>query len=201
MKTDLKRLADVVLALVAAAILLLPSVVVALLLRAGGRPVLLRPHRVGRNGRMIKTFEFRTAHAEPEAMETIGGCVGERVTPFGAFLRCTGISRWPMLLSVIRGDFSIVGPRAELPRYVGCYPTEVRKRVLSVKPGLIDLSTVAFRDERKLLRGLDGEALEQAYVEQVLPVRLDYAQRYIDSRSFFGDLKILLRALLPLPGR
>lgn len=182
-------------------VLLLPSLLVAVLLKLDGGPVLVRPHRVGRSGRMVKAFEFRTAVSEPGAMETLGGCEGERVTRLGAFLRRTGIARWPLLLSVLRGDFSVVGPRAELPRYVGCYPTEVRKRVLAVKPGLIDLSTVEFRDERRLLQGLEGEALENAYVEKVLPQKLDYAQRYVERRGFFTDAGILLRALLlPLRG-
>ncbi len=197
----MKRAADLALATLIGLVLLLPSLLVALWLKLDGGPVLVRPHRVGRSGRMIKAFEFRTAVSEPGAMETVGGCEGEQVTPFGAFLRRTGIVRWPMLLCVLRGDFSVVGPRAELPRYVGCYPTEVRKRVLAVKPGLIDLSTVEFRDEQRLLRGLEGEALETAYVEQVLPQRLEYAQRYIERRGFLTDAGILLRALLlPLRG-
>ncbi len=203
MKKDLtmKRLADLALATLIGLVLLLPSLLVALLLKSDSGPVLVRPHRVGRNGRMVKTFEFRTAVSEPGAMETVGGCEGERVTALGALLRRSGIARWPMLLSVFLGDFSVVGPRAEMPRYVGCYPTEVRKRVLSVKPGLIDLATVEFRDERRLLQGLDGEALEAAYMERVLPSRLDYAQQYIERRGFLTDAGILLRSLLlPLRG-
>jgi hypothetical protein len=89
----------------------------------------------------------------------------------------------------------------ELPRYVGCYPGEVRKRVLSVKPGLVDGSTMAFRDEQKILHGLEGDALEEAYVEKVLPVRLDHAQRYLDKRGLVSDLSLLLSALLSLPLR
>ena len=197
----MKRLADLVLATLVGLVLLPPSLLVALLLKSDGGPVLVRPHRVGRNGRMVKTFEFRTAVSEPGAMETVGGCEGERVTALGGLLRRSGIARWPMLLSVFRGDFSVVGPRAEMSRYVGCYPTEVRKRVLSVKPGLIDLATVEFRDERRLLQGLDGEALEAAYMERVLPSRLDYAQQYIERRGFLTDAGILLRSLLlPLRG-
>lgn len=193
----MKRTADL---LIASALLLLAApgwLAIAVLIRLESRgPVLARPHRVGRNGRMIKVHEFRTAIAEPDAMETVGGCHGEQVTRIGALLRKTGLARWPMLLDVLKGDFSMVGPRAEMPRYVGCYPTEVRKRVLSVKPGLLDLSTIEFRAERKLLAGLEGEALEAAYVEQVLPLRLDYAQRYLDQRGGLTDAWIMLRALL-----
>ena len=162
-----------------------------------------RSHRVGRNGRMVKVWEFRTANAEPDAMETIGGCQGEELTRVGAVLRRLGMGRWPLLLTVLRGDLSMVGPRAELPRYVGCYPTEMRKLVLSVKPGLVDLASVEFREEQNLLASLEGEALEEAYVERVLPIRLEYAKRYIESQSFLTDMRILLGAAVAplLPGK
>lgn len=193
----MKRLADLVIATFVLLALLPLWLLIALAIRVESRgPVLARPHRVGRNGRMIKVYEFRTAMSEPDAMETVGGCHGEQVTRMGALLRKTGLARWPMLLNVVKGDFSLVGPRAEMPRYVGCYPTEVRKRVLSVKPGLLDLSTIEFRDERKMLEGLEGDELEAAYVEQVLPLRLDYAQRYLDQRGVLTDLRIMLGALL-----
>lgn len=193
----MKRFADLVIATFLLLALSPLWLLIALAIRAESRgPVLARPHRVGRNGRMIKVYEFRTAMSEPDAMETVGGCHGEQVTRMGALLRKTGLARWPMLLNVVKGDFSLVGPRAEMPRYVGCYPTEVRKRVLSVKPGLLDLSTIEFRDERKMLEGLEGDELEAAYVEQVLPLRLDYAQRYLDQRGVLTDLRIMLGALL-----
>lgn len=193
----MKRLADLVIAAFLLLALLPLWLLIALSIRLeSAGPVLSRPHRVGRNGRMIKVHEFRTAIAEPDAMETVGGCHGEQVTRVGALLRKTGLARWPMLLNVLKGDFAIVGPRAEMPRYVGCYPIEVRKRVLSVKPGLLDLSTIEFRDESKMLEGLEGEALETAYVEQVLPLRLDYAQRYLDRQGALTDLRILLGSLL-----
>ncbi len=193
----MKRTVDVVLS-VCLMLLLLPFAVlvgVVILLESRG-PMLVKMHRVGRHGRMLKVLEFRTAIADPEAMETIAGCEGEQMTRIGAFLRRNGIARWPLLWSVLKGDLSIVGPRVELPRYVGCYPGEVRKRVLSVKPGLIDLSTLEFRHEKRLLHGLEGDALEEAYVDQVLPVRLDFAQRYVESRGFFTDLRILMGMVL-----
>lgn len=197
----MKRTADVLIAALLLLSLLPLWLLIACLIRLDSRgAVLSRSHRVGRNGRMIKVWEFRTAIADPDAMETVGGCEGEQVTRIGALLRRTGLARWPMLLNVLKGDFSVVGPRAELPRYVGVYPTPVRKQVLSVKPGLVDLSTITFRNERQLLAGLEGEALETAYVEQVLPIRLDLAQRYIEQRGALTDLKILLGSLL-LPVR
>lgn len=191
----MKRVADVILAALLLLLALPWALLVMILIRLDSPgPIFTQSHRVGRNGRMVKVREFRTANADPDAMETVGGCHGEEVTRIGAVLRKLGIARWPLLVAVLRGDLSVVGPRAELPRYVGCYPTDMRKLVLSVKPGLVDLASIEFRDERYLLANLEGDALEEAYVEKVLPVRLDYAKRYIEGQGFLTDLRILLWA-------
>jgi lipopolysaccharide/colanic/teichoic acid biosynthesis glycosyltransferase len=193
----MKRVVDVVLATLLLFLVLPPALLIAFLIRLDSPGSLLtQSHRVGRNGRMVKVWEFRTANADPDAMETVGGCQGEEITRIGAILRRHGIARWPLLLAVLRGDLSLVGPRAELPRYVGCYPTDMRKLVLSVKPGLVDLASIEFRDERFLLAGLEGDALEEAYVDKVLPVRLAYAKQYIEGRGFLTDGRILLLAAI-----
>ena len=192
----MKRSVDVVFSLLALLCLLPLALLIASLIWLESRgPVLARPHRVGRNGRMVKVFEFHTAKSDPDAMEMVGGCHGEQVTRIGGVLRRLGIAQWPLLINVLRGDLSLVGPRAELPRYVGCYPTADRKLILSVKPGLADLATIEFTDEKRMLAGLEGDELEQAYVEQVLPIRLDYAKRYLEQRGFWLDARILLLGL------
>ena len=192
----MKRSVDVVFSLLALLCLLPLALLIASLIWLESRgPVLARPHRVGRNGRMVKVFEFHTALTDPDAMEMVGGCHGEQVTRIGGVLRRLGIAQWPLLINVLRGDLSLVGPRAELPRYVGCYPTADRKLILSVKPGLADLATIEFTDEKRMLAGLEGDELEQAYVEQVLPIRLDYAKRYLEQRGFWLDAQILLLGL------
>ena len=193
----MKRFFDITFGLLGLLLLAPASLLILLALRLeSAAPVLVRSHRVGRNGRMIKVWEFRTALADPEAMETIGGCEGEQPTPLGLQLRRTGISRWPLLINVLKGDFSLVGPRVEMPRYVGCYPGAIRKQVLSVKPGLIDLASIEFDGEAGILVGLTGDVLEEAYVEKVLPVKLDYAQRYLEKNSLWLDAKILTLFLL-----
>ena len=192
----MKRSVDVVFSLLALLCLLPFALLIVILIWLESRgPVLARPHRVGRNGRMVKVFEFHTALTDPDAMEMVGGCHGEQVTRIGGVLRRLGIAQWPLLINVLRGDLSLVGPRAELPRYVGCYPTADRKLILSVKPGLADLATIEFTDEKRMLAGLEGDELEQAYVEQVLPIRLDYAKQYLAQRGFWLDARILFLGL------
>ena len=192
-----KRFFDLVLSIFAVVLMLPVWLILLIILRVeSAAPVMTRSHRVGKNGRMVKVWEFRSALAEPDAMETVGGCHGEQITRVGAILRRSGIARWPLLLNVIRGDFSLVGPRAELPRYVGCYPTDIRKSVLSIKPGLFDLASVSFRKETQLLAGLQGDDLEECYVEKILPVRLEYAQRYVENHTTRLDFSILVNSLL-----
>jgi lipopolysaccharide/colanic/teichoic acid biosynthesis glycosyltransferase len=195
----MKRLIDVILSSLALMLMVPAWALLWVVLRVeSAAPVFTRSHRVGKNGRMVKVWEFRTALAEPDAMETVGGCHGEKVTRVGAILRRSGIARWPLLLNVMRGDFSLVGPRAELPRYVGCYPTDIRKSVLSIRPGLFDLATINFRQEPRLMADLHGDDLEEFYVEKILPVRLEYAQRYLEQQDTWLDLRILLFSLLRL---
>jgi len=191
-----KRVFDVVAASILMIILLPFAMLLAILIWLESRgPVLVSAHRVGRHGRLLKLREFRAAVVEPGSMETISGCEGEQPTRVGALMRRFGIERWPWLVTVLKGDLSIVGPRAELPRYVGCYPSDVRKKVLSVKPGLFDFSSAEVREEQRLLHGLEGEALEEAYVDQVLPIRLAHAERYIETQGFRTDCLILFKSL------
>ncbi|MFM7669049.1 MAG: sugar transferase [Betaproteobacteria bacterium] len=192
----MKRFFDVVAASILMIILLPFAMLLAILIWLESRgPVLVSAHRVGRHGRLLKLSEFRAAVVEPGSMETISGCEGEQPTRVGALMRRFGIERWPWLVTVLKGDLSIVGPRAELPRYVGCYPSDVRKKVLSVKPGLFDFSSAEAREEQRLLHGLEGEALEEAYVDQVLPIRLAHAERYIETQGFRTDCLILFKSL------
>lgn len=193
----MKRLIDLILSLLALVLMVPAWALLWVILRVeSAAPVFTRAHRVGKNGRMVKVWEFRTALAEPDAMETVGGCHGEQVTRVGAILRRSGVARWPLLLNVVRGDFSLVGPRAELPRYVGCYPTAIRKSVLSIKPGLFDLATIDFRQEAKLMADKHGDDLEEFYVEKILPVRLEYAQRYLEQQDIWLDFRILSFSLI-----
>jgi lipopolysaccharide/colanic/teichoic acid biosynthesis glycosyltransferase len=80
-----------------------------------------------------------------------------------------------------------------VPRYVDRYPPAVRQTVLSVAPGITDLAAIRYKDENDIL----GHALdpEQAYIETILPVKLEYYQRYVRDRSFWLDLRILVRTL------
>jgi lipopolysaccharide/colanic/teichoic acid biosynthesis glycosyltransferase len=161
-------------------------------------PVLFRQVRVGRHGVPFDIFKFRTMRHRPDHERRVAGpqlTVGRdpRVTRAGRFLRHYKLDELPQLFNVLEGTMSLVGPRPEVPRYVECYPPAVRNTVLSVAPGITDLAAILYRDESAIL----GQARdpEQAYVDTILPVKLEYYQRYVRERSFWLDLRIIFRTL------
>ena len=91
---------------------------------------------------------------------------------------------------------SLVGPRPEVPRYVACYPADVRELVLSVRPGITDKASIEFKDENEILgRSVDPN---KAYIEEVLPIKLQYYIEYANSHSLLGDISLIFGTLKAL---
>lgn len=156
-------------------------------------PVLFRQQRVGRHGVCFDILKFRTMVARPDdgGQLTVGR--DPRITRGGRFLRSSKLDELPQLINVLQGTMSLVGPRPEVPRYVDCYPPAARAAVLSVAPGITDLASILYKEESEILgRAADPE---RAYVETILPVKLEYYQRYVRERSFWLDLRIIFRTL------
>lgn len=163
-------------------------------------PVFYRQVRVGRDGVPFRIHKFRTMTHDPRAAGpqiTVGA--DPRITRVGAWLRRHKLDELPQLVDVLQGTMSLVGPRPEVPRYVALYPEALRAKVLSVRPGITDLASIAFRHESELLaRAADPE---REYVQVVMPQKLALAARYAETASLGLDLKILWRTLRLLAGR
>jgi lipopolysaccharide/colanic/teichoic acid biosynthesis glycosyltransferase len=189
-----KRLFDV-LAAASGLILLAPALLaIALWIRLDSPgPVLFRQRRVGRHGRHFDIYKFRTMADRPDDGRQLTVGRDPRITRAGRFLRRSKLDELPQLLNVLEGTMSLVGPRPEVPRYVDRYPPAVRQTVLSVAPGITDLAAILYKDENDILgRAPDPE---RAYVETILPVKLEYYERYVREQSFWLDLRIIFRTL------
>jgi len=194
-----KRLFDVLAA--ACGLLLLAPVLfaIALWIRLDSPgPALFRQRRVGRHGRLFDIYKFRTMADRPDDGRQLTVGQDPRITRAGRFLRRTKLDELPQLLNVLEGTMSLVGPRPEVPRYVDRYPPAARQTVLSVAPGITDLAAILFKDENDILGHAPDP--ERAYVETILPVKLEYYQRYVRERSFLLDLRILFRTLAAILG-
>jgi lipopolysaccharide/colanic/teichoic acid biosynthesis glycosyltransferase len=188
-----KRLFDIAVA-AAALVLLLPFLLaLALWIRLDSPgPVFYRQERVGRHGVPFRIHKFRTMKAGATGLPlTVGD--DPRITRAGAWLRRTRLDELPQLIDVLAGSMSLVGPRPEVPRYVAHYPPALRERALSVRPGLTDPATLAFIDEAALLSNAADP--ERAYIEVILPAKLQRAADYADSASLATDVALLWRTL------
>lgn len=193
-----KRLFDIFFAGIGLLVLLPLFIVLAMLIKIDSRgPVFFRQERVGQFGRIFSIHKFRTmvTDAEKRGLQITVG-TDSRVTRIGGFIRKNKLDEIAQLVDVIEGRMSLVGPRPEVPRYVACYPDDIRDLVLSVKPGITDRASIEFKDENTILGQSDDP--EREYIEKVLPIKLGYYIDYVNNHSILGDIKIIWATLLAL---
>ncbi|MCA0436777.1 MAG: sugar transferase [Austwickia sp.] len=158
--------------------------------------VLFRQERVGLGGRTFRIHKFRTMAAVHDG-SLISATGDARVTRVGRVLRASKLDELPQLVDVLVGDMSLVGPRPEVPVYVAQWPADLRPVILSVRPGITDPGSIAFRHEAdELAIATDPE---RHYVTSILPRKAALYAAYVRDRSFVGDLRILadtVRAVL-----
>ena len=185
-----KRIVDIVGS--SAALFLLSPVfaAIALLIKLEDRgPVFFHQTRVGRFGRQFKMIKFRSMRvdAEQRLKELLAQnqhshgitfkIKGDpRVTRIGRLLRKYSLDELPQFYNVLIGDMSLVGPRPPVPREVALYSLADRRR-LAVKPGITCIWQISGRAE----------------IDFPGQVKLDV--RYIESRTFREDLKILFKTI------
>ena len=191
----MKRIFDVVVSGLALAALWPWFLVIAVWIRLDSRgPVFFRQERVGRGGRLFRVHKFRTMDVEAEGRRRPLTAEGDSsVTQAGRSLRRFKLDELPQLIDVFTGHMSLVGPRPEVPKYVALYADDVRRLVLSVRPGITDVASIRFRDENRILAEASDPEFE--YFNTILPIKLAYAKAYVQQRSFWGDLRILLETL------
>ena len=186
-----KRVLDV-LASAAGLLLLAPFlllIAVAIRIDSSG-PVFFRQVRVGRHGKLFRIFKFRTMrspHGADDAQLAVAG--DARITRVGAWLRRSKLDELAQLIDVLRGTMSLVGPRPELPRYVALYPPALREKILSVRPGITDAASIAYRDEAAILNRFSDP--QQEYIDVIMPAKLRHAEEYVDNMSMTTDLILI----------
>jgi putative colanic acid biosynthesis UDP-glucose lipid carrier transferase len=180
----LKRLEDIVLSTIILAVIAIPLLVIALLVRitSPGGPVLFRQRRYGLNGKEIRILKFRTMTVcEDGPALTQVTRDDKRVTALGRFLRKTSMDELPQFLQVLTGEMSIVGPRPHAVAHNEQYRALIHGYMLrhKVKPGITGWAQI---------NGWRGETLELESMEK----RVAHDLEYIESWSLLWDIKIIL---------
>lgn len=196
----LKRLFDIV---VSGLMLLIISPVflilaIAIKLDSHG-PVFYRQERVTQYGKRFRIFKFRSMVSNADkigSQVTVGN--DRRITRMGKLIRKCRLDEVSQLIDVFRGTMTFVGTRPEVPKYVDSYTPEMLATLL-LPAGVTSLASIMYKDEDKLLS--DAEDVDKVYVEDVLPGKMRYNLKAIETFSFWGDIKLMLMTVLAVLGK
>lgn len=154
-------------------------------------PVLFRQNRVGQYGKLFMLVKFRTMTLRHNG-SSVSVAGDRRITPLGHFLRKYKLDELPELWNVLKGDMSLVGPRPDVPGYADCLKGE-ETAILLLKPGITGPATLKYRNEEELLA---RQPNPQAYNDRVIyPDKVRINLEYLNDRTFWGDIKIILQTL------
>ena len=180
-----KRLFDLVLAVLAALCLLFPITVVAVCVRLTSKgPALYWSDRVGQHNKIFKMPKFRSMRVDTPAVAThLLTNPASFLTPIGSFLRKSSLDELPQLWSILVGDMSFVGPRPALFNQDDLIQLRTEVGVHELLPGLTGWAQVNGRDELSIAE------------------KVNFDSQYLKSQSLWFDIKVLWFTALKVVSR
>lgn len=177
MYSSIKRLIDIVLALLLFPVLSFFALIVGISIKLEDNgPIFYYSKRLGMNGNIFKIIKFRSMIVNAQDIRNEDGSTfsskdDARVTRIGKFIRSSSIDELPQIINVLKGDMSFVGPRPDLPEALEVY-TGTQAKKLDVRPGITGLSQAFFRNSINQNEKFDNDAY------------------YVENMSFCMDAKI-----------
>lgn len=183
----LKRTFDIVFSFMGLLLLSPLMLIFSIILLFDDGPIIFKQERIGYKGKPFMIYKFRTMHvnAESDGIPRLEEERNRHLTPFGRFLRAHHLDELPQLWNVLKGDMSFVGPRPERQYFIDQINRETDNYhyVYLMRPGITSYATIynGYTDTMdKMLK------------------RLEYDLDYLDNRSLFLDLKIIVKTVLSI---
>ena len=196
----LKRIFDVVIALILVLILAIPMMVISIwivLESEGG--VFYRQERITTYGKKFRIHKFRTMVPDADQNGTlITVSEDRRITSTGKWMRNKRIDEIPQLFDVIEGNMSFVGTRPEVAKYVKQYTNEMMATLL-LPAGITSEASIRYKDEARLID--EAEDVEMIYINRILREKMQYNLESIRKFSFIRDIKTMFRTISVLMGK
>lgn len=176
-KKYIKRLLDVICALIGIPFFIIVLIIVAPLIVIDDKgPVFYNAPRLGLGGKVFKMYKFRTMKVNAPDIRNEDGTTfnsenDPRVTHIGKVLRKTSIDEIPQIINVLIGDMSFVGPRPDLPDMTQIYRSGDGKK-LTVRPGITGYSQVMYRNSSNLQQRFDGDVYYALNVSSLLDLKI-----------------------------
>jgi lipopolysaccharide/colanic/teichoic acid biosynthesis glycosyltransferase len=155
--------------------------------------------RVGKNSNLFKMIKFRTMIIDAEKSGVYSTKYGDtRITFLGQIIRKYKLDELPQLCNVLIGHMSFVGPRPNVLVETNLYSKEEQK-ILNIKPGITDLSSIIFSNEGEILEEFDDPDL--AYNQFIRPWKSRLALFYLKKNNLFLDIKLILITVISILNR
>jgi lipopolysaccharide/colanic/teichoic acid biosynthesis glycosyltransferase len=155
--------------------------------------------RIGKNGKPFKMVKLRSMVVDADKVGVDSTSANDpRITPIGRFVRRYKLDELSQLWNVLKGDMSLVGPRPQVLRDVAVY-TDEERRLLSVKPGITDISSIVFADEGEILKGSEDPDLR--YNQVIRPWKSRLGLLYIENQNIWLDIRLIFLTALAVLSR
>lgn len=186
----MKRIIDILLSgigLLVASPILIPTMI-AVWLQDYHSPFYIAP-RVGKGEKLFRMVKMRSMviNADKSGVDSTSAN-DKRITAVGHFVRRYKMDELTQLWNVFKGEMSLVGPRPNVKRETDLY-TQEEKRLLSVRPGITDISSIVFSDEGEILK--DSKDPDLDFNQLIRPWKSRLGLLYVDNQSLWLDLKLI----------
>ena len=153
--------------------------------------------RIGKGGKLFKMIKLRSMSVNADKTGVDSTSVDDaRITPVGKMIRKYKLDEFTQLFNVLIGDMSLVGPRPNVNKGGTDLYTDVENRILTIRPGITDFSSIIFSDEGDILLGKENPDL--SYNQLIRPWKSRLALVYIDHQSTVLDLKIIFYTVVAI---
>jgi lipopolysaccharide/colanic/teichoic acid biosynthesis glycosyltransferase len=193
----MKRIFDFILAfigLILSSPILLP-VIFLVWIQDWHSPFYIAP-RVGKGEKPFKMLKLRSmiVNADKSGVDSTSSD-DKRITGLGKFIRKYKLDELSQLWNVLIGDMSLVGPRPNVKRETDLYTIE-EKKLLTVRPGITDFSSIVFSDEGDILKHQSDPDI--AYNQLIRPGKSMLGIFYIEKRTFLIDIKLIYLTVIAI---
>ena len=176
-KNVIKRVCDLILALLLLVLAFIPMIIVAICIKIeDGGPIIYKSKRVGKNCKVFNVYKFRSMKVDRQELHS-NLSHEQMVTKVGKVIRKTSLDELPQLINILKGEMSFIGPRPWIPEYYEWF-TDEQKRRSNVLPGISGLAQV---------KGRNGISIFK---------KIEYDLYYVEHISMWLDIKIVFKTIV-----
>ncbi len=176
-KNAIKRVCDLILALLLLVLAFIPMIIVAICIKIeDGGPIIYKSKRVGKNCKVFNVYKFRSMKVDRQELHS-NLSHEQMVTKVGKVIRKTSLDELPQLINILKGEMSFIGPRPWIPEYYEWF-TDEQKRRSNVLPGISGLAQV---------KGRNGISIFK---------KIEYDLYYVEHISMWLDIKIVFETIV-----